>query len=108
MPTRVLICSLSIMSIGFAQQKQAQTEFMLRTMESLTPEQRAHLPANGKINRQEWIAAHLHSFKDIAVLSVNAILSSVNDSECKFSFPTACQSINLLHCGCKRRRLSMV
>ena len=35
-----------------------QQEFRRRTMEALTPEQRAHVQANGKIDRKAWIAAH--------------------------------------------------
>ncbi len=38
--------------------KKKQQEFRQRTMEMLTPEERAHLQSNGKVNRQEWIAAH--------------------------------------------------
>lgn len=37
---------------------QMSPEFRQRTMAALTSEERAHLQANGKINRQEWIAAH--------------------------------------------------
>lgn len=35
-----------------------QQEFRRRTMELITPEQRAHLQANGKVDRQAWMAAH--------------------------------------------------
>jgi hypothetical protein len=35
-----------------------QQEFRRKTLESLTPEQRAHLQANGRIDRQQWIADH--------------------------------------------------
>jgi len=35
-----------------------QQEFRRRTMELLTPEQRAYLQANGKVNRQVWIQEH--------------------------------------------------
>ncbi len=38
--------------------KKKQQEARQRTMSFLTPEERAHLQENGKINRQEWIAAH--------------------------------------------------
>jgi hypothetical protein len=43
---------------GAAAQAQDQQDFRRRTMESLTPEQRAHLMANGKVDRQAWIKAH--------------------------------------------------
>src|ERR1700722_10010139 len=35
-----------------------QQQFRQRTIEALSPEERAHMQANGKINRQEWMAAH--------------------------------------------------
>src|SRR5215470_1034506 len=37
---------------------QQPAEFRQRTMEQLTPDERAHLQANGKINRAEWIKEH--------------------------------------------------
>jgi hypothetical protein len=40
------------------EQKKKQQEAQQRTMSFLTPEERAHLQSNGKINRQEWLAAH--------------------------------------------------
>jgi hypothetical protein len=40
------------------EQKKKQQEFAQRTMSFLTPEEKAHMQGNGKINRQEWIAAH--------------------------------------------------
>src|SRR3974390_2018454 len=40
------------------EQKKKQQEFMQRTMTFLTDDERAHLQSNGKINRQEWMAAH--------------------------------------------------
>src|ERR1700756_1971833 len=38
--------------------KKKQQEFMQKTRAMLTPEEQAHIAENGKINRQEWIAAH--------------------------------------------------
>ena len=40
------------------EQKKKQQEFMQKTRALLTQEQAAHLQANGKINRQQWIAEH--------------------------------------------------
>lgn len=40
------------------EQKKKQQEFQQRSISFLTPEEKAHLQANGKMNRQEWIAAH--------------------------------------------------
>lgn len=39
-------------------QTQEQQEFRRRTLELLTPEQRAHMQVNAKIDRQAWIVAH--------------------------------------------------
>lgn len=39
-------------------QAKPQDEFRRRTMELLTPGQRAHVAANGKIDRQAWIREH--------------------------------------------------
>src|ERR1700742_4961611 len=41
-----------------AEQKEKQKAFTQKTLTFLTPEERAHQQANGKINRQEWMAAH--------------------------------------------------
>jgi hypothetical protein len=41
-----------------AAEKKQPSEFQRRTMELLTPEQRAHLQANGRINREQWIHDH--------------------------------------------------
>ena len=38
--------------------KKKQSEFQQKTLQMLTPEQKAHMQANGKINRQEWIKEH--------------------------------------------------
>ncbi len=38
--------------------KKQQSEFQQKTMQMLTPEQKAHMQANGKINRQEWMKEH--------------------------------------------------
>jgi hypothetical protein len=38
--------------------KRKQAEFMRRTMEQLTPEERSHFEANRKVNRAEWIKEH--------------------------------------------------
>jgi hypothetical protein len=38
--------------------KLKQAEFMRRTMEQFTPEERSHMAANRNVNRAEWIAAH--------------------------------------------------
>jgi hypothetical protein len=38
--------------------KKKQQEARERTISFLTPEERAHLQENGKVNRQEWMAAH--------------------------------------------------
>ncbi len=35
-----------------------QADFRRRTIEGLTPEQRAHLQSNGKVDRKQWIAEH--------------------------------------------------
>jgi len=47
-------------NMGTSQQQpsQDQAEFRRRTMEALTPEQRAHLQSNGRVDRQKWIAEH--------------------------------------------------
>jgi len=56
---------IALLSPGFfpAQQpteeaKRKQAEFMRRTMEQLTPEEKGYMEANRKVNRAEWIAAH--------------------------------------------------
>ncbi len=54
---RVLVGGL-IAAAATAQQSPQQREFQRHTMELLTPEQKAHLQHNGKINRQEWIKEH--------------------------------------------------
>jgi len=38
--------------------KKQSSEFQQRTLQLLTPEQKAHMQANGKIDRQEWIREH--------------------------------------------------
>src|SRR5260370_41442379 len=38
--------------------KRKQAEFMRRTMEQFTPEERSHLAANRNVDRAAWIAAH--------------------------------------------------
>src|ERR1700720_2415098 len=38
--------------------KRKRADFMRRTMEQLTPEERSHLQSNGKVNREEWIKEH--------------------------------------------------
>lgn len=38
--------------------KAKQQEFMRRSMEQLTPDERAHLQRNSRVNREEWTAAH--------------------------------------------------
>src|SRR6202040_4209897 len=38
--------------------KRKRADFMRRTLEQLTPEERSHLQANGKVNREEWIKEH--------------------------------------------------
>jgi hypothetical protein len=40
------------------EQKKQQQEKMQKTLGFLTPEERAHMQGNNKINREEWIAAH--------------------------------------------------
>ena len=39
-------------------EKKKQNEFRQRTMAFLTPEEKAHLLDNGKIDRKAWVAAH--------------------------------------------------
>lgn len=41
-----------------AQQQQQQQEMRRRTMEVLTPEQRAHMQEMGRVNRETWIREH--------------------------------------------------
>jgi hypothetical protein len=38
--------------------KRKQADLMRRTMEQLTPEEKAHMQGNGKVNRAEWIKEH--------------------------------------------------
>jgi len=50
-----------VMGIALSQQPKMtpeQQEFRQRTLAALSPEERTHLQENGKVNRQEWIAAH--------------------------------------------------
>jgi hypothetical protein len=66
MKVTYLFAGVAVFAIGLAlsqqgpspEQKKKQQEFNQRTMTFLTPEERAHMQANGKINRQEWMAAH--------------------------------------------------
>ncbi len=55
-----LFLALAMLTPRFvaAQPTAEQREFMRRTMEQLTPEQRAHVAASGKINREEWKKEH--------------------------------------------------
>src|SRR3954469_19438454 len=48
---------LALVAVAAAQQKK-QDDFQRRTMELLTPEQKARIQATQKINRQEWIKEH--------------------------------------------------
>ena len=41
-----------------AEEKLKRADFMRRTMEQFTPEERAHMQSNGKVNRAEWIKEH--------------------------------------------------
>jgi hypothetical protein len=41
-----------------AEAKLKQAEFMRRTMEQFTPEERSHMQANRNVNREEWIKGH--------------------------------------------------
>src|ERR1700730_4075032 len=38
--------------------KRKQADFMRRTMEQFTPEERSHMAANRNVNRTEWISGH--------------------------------------------------
>jgi hypothetical protein len=49
---------LALAVIAAAQQKGQQDDFKRRTLEMLTPEQKAHMQATNKINRQDWIKEH--------------------------------------------------
>lgn len=54
---------LAIALLARAQQpteeaRRKQAEFMRRTMEQFTPEERSHMAANRNVNRDAWIAAH--------------------------------------------------
>src|SRR5215469_1283195 len=55
--TAFLIALLAAVAMP-QQQKKQPSEFQQRTLQMLTPEQKAHMQANGKINRQEWIKEH--------------------------------------------------
>jgi hypothetical protein len=55
--TAFLIALLATVAMP-QQQKKQPSEFQQRTLQMLTPEQKAHMQANGKINRQEWIKEH--------------------------------------------------
>lgn len=62
--TRILLpAALLALRFAAAQQpseeaRRERAEFMRRTMEQLTPEERSHLQSNQKVNRAEWIAQH--------------------------------------------------
>src|SRR4051794_3723273 len=67
MKIRFCAAALAALVIGTALSQQPQPspeaqkkqqEFRQKTMSSLTPEEREHLQANGKVNREEWMAAH--------------------------------------------------
>lgn len=67
MKVTYLFAGVAAFAIGLAlpqqqgpspEQKKKQQEFNQRTMTFLTPEERAHMQANGKISRQDWMAAH--------------------------------------------------
>jgi hypothetical protein len=49
-----------VVGVALPQQQMSpeQKKFRERTLAMLSPEERAHMQENGKINRQEWIAAH--------------------------------------------------
>jgi hypothetical protein len=60
-----LFLSITLVAAGFAFAQQQdedarrkQAEFRQRSLEQLTPEERAHLQSNGKVNRAEWIKEH--------------------------------------------------
>jgi hypothetical protein len=38
--------------------KRKQADFMRRTMEQFTPEEKSHMQANRNVNREEWIKEH--------------------------------------------------
>jgi hypothetical protein len=62
-PFTLSIAALLAVRVAVPQQnpnKQSpeRKEFQRRTMEMLTPEQKAHMQANGKIDRQQWIKEH--------------------------------------------------
>jgi hypothetical protein len=52
------VAGLLAVPIAAPQDQKQPSEFQRRTLELLTPEQRAHLQANGKINREQWIQEH--------------------------------------------------
>lgn len=66
MKVTYIFAALAAFAVGLAlpqqqltpEQKKKQQEKNQQTMSFLTPEERAHLQANGKVNRQEWMAAH--------------------------------------------------
>ena len=63
MKVTYLFAGAAVFAIGLALSQQQgpspeQKARNQRTMSFLTPEELAHMQANGKINRQEWIAAH--------------------------------------------------
>src|ERR1700704_2593638 len=54
---------LTIVFLAQAQQpseeaKRKQADFMRRTMEQFTPEERSHMAANRKVDRATWIVEH--------------------------------------------------
>jgi hypothetical protein len=54
------LAAVFVVGMALSQQQKTpqQQEFRQRTINALSPEERAHLQENGKINRQEWMAAH--------------------------------------------------
>jgi hypothetical protein len=65
MKVTYIFAAVAAFAVGMAlsqqptpEQKKQQQERMQKTMSFLTPEERAHLQSNNKVNREEWIAAH--------------------------------------------------
>jgi hypothetical protein len=48
----------ALLALRFAAAQAPSEDFRRRTMEQLTPEEKAHMQANGKVNRAEWITEH--------------------------------------------------
>jgi hypothetical protein len=65
MKTTLALLMIALLAPRFApaqqsteEAKRKQADFMRRTMEQFTPEERSHMAANRNVNRTEWIAEH--------------------------------------------------